>query len=323
MNEFIPPILLRNPHLQSLLSSAKIRRPMLQRKAKEMLSNSICYILDCGKGVRLQGYYSGHKNQTHCDLAILIHGWEGSADSLYILSAADYLYRRRFDIFRLNLRDHGTSHHLNPELFHSCRIDEVVGAVRQIQEMFPRNRIFLGGFSLGGNFALRVALRAKEAGIYLTKTAAVCPVLNPAGTLNALETGCFLYRRYFLKKWRRSLRTKRLYFPDIPGLDDLSRFGTLTEMTDFFVRGHTGFADMKQYLNGYSITGNVLAKIAVPAHIIASADDPVIPADDLNRLALNPYLSVEILKYGGHCGFIENYRFRSWADRRMADFFKS
>jgi len=45
--------------------------------------------------------------------------------------------------------------------------------------------------------------------------------------------------------------------------------------------------------------------------VIASADDPVIPADDLNRLALNPYLSVEILKYGGHCGFIENYRFRS------------
>ena len=44
-----------------------------------------------------------------------------------------------FDVFRLNLRDHGTSHHLNPELFHSNRISEVVGASSgdyQVKEIF-------------------------------------------------------------------------------------------------------------------------------------------------------------------------------------------
>ena len=34
-----------------------------------------------------------------------------------------------YDVARLNLRDHGDSHHLNDEIFHSCRIAEVVGAV--------------------------------------------------------------------------------------------------------------------------------------------------------------------------------------------------
>ena len=37
---------------------------------------------------------------------------------------------------RLNLRDHGDSHHLNPGIFHSCRIAEVVGAVQRLQALY-------------------------------------------------------------------------------------------------------------------------------------------------------------------------------------------
>ena len=64
---------------------------------------------------------------------VLLHGWEGSAESLYVLSLAQLLYQQGFEIVRLNLRDHGETHHLNRELFHSCRLPEVVGAVRTLQ----------------------------------------------------------------------------------------------------------------------------------------------------------------------------------------------
>jgi predicted alpha/beta-fold hydrolase len=318
MNDFLPPTLLRNVHVQSLLSS---RRPLVRGRAKELLNHSVSQIISCGHGIRLQGYYSGHGDKNR-DLAILIHGWEGSANSLYILSAATRLWENGFDIFRLNLRDHGDTHHLNRELFHSCRIDEVTAAVKQVQEIFRRDRVYLGGFSLGGNFALRVGLHAQDADISLAKIVAICPVLNPEKTLTALETGSVLYRSYFMKKWRRSLRKKREYFPEMFGQVKLSQLKTLTEMTDYFVRHYTNFPDMKTYLKGYSLIGDVLEPLNVPAHILASADDPVIPAEDLANLAKPEYLNVEIISCGGHCGFIDSYKFTSWADRKMIELFR-
>ena len=53
----------------------------------------------------------------------------------------------------------------------------------------------LAGFSLGGNFFLRVAARARDAGIELERVVAVCPVLDPEHTLVRLESGWALYRQ--------------------------------------------------------------------------------------------------------------------------------
>ena len=121
---------------------------------------------------------------------ILLHGWEGSAEANYVVSVGGLLYDAGFDVFRLNFRDHGDTFALNRELFHSCRIDEVVGAVAAIAARHPAERTFLVGHSLGGNFALRAAARAPAAGIDLTKVVAVCPVLRPQSTMRALEDGC-------------------------------------------------------------------------------------------------------------------------------------
>jgi len=105
---------------------------------------------------------------------VLLHGWEGSADSLYLLSLAQLLFEQRFEVVRLNLRDHGDTHHLNRELFHSCRLPEVVGAVRALQQRFAPRPLQLVGFSLGGNFMLRVAAQAREAGLDLERVIAAC-----------------------------------------------------------------------------------------------------------------------------------------------------
>ena len=70
-------------------------------------------------------------------------------------------------------------------------------------------------------------------------------------------------------------------------------------------------------MNGYAITGDALARLAVPAKIIAAADDPVIPIADLADLAASPALSIEVFARGGHCAFLEDYRLRSWVDRAV------
>src|SRR3546814_15925587 len=71
----------------------------------------------------------------------------------------------------------------------------------------------VAGYSLGGNFALRLALRAPGAGLQLAPVAAVCPVLDPARTMDAMEAGLPFYLWHFERKWRSSLARNRALFP--------------------------------------------------------------------------------------------------------------
>jgi hypothetical protein len=319
---FNPPRLLRNPHIQSILNSIKLRRPLVFRRSKGMRHTATSHILDCGEGVRLQGYFSGH-NPGQKDLCILIHGWMGSSESSYLLSAAGIIWDNGLDVFRLNMRDHGATHHLNEGLFHSCRIDEVVGAVKRIQETFDHKHLFLAGFSLGGNFALRVAARAPAAGIKLDKVVAVCPVLYPPNTLIAMENGLQIYHLYFMKKWRDSLRIKRKHFPHLKGLDRIAGFTSISDMTDYFVRKFTDYPDMMTYLKKYGIIGQALENLEVPSIIIASNDDPIIPAKDLHHLAAPDCLNIITTQYGGHCGYLKDYHLASWADQQLKELLKT
>jgi uncharacterized protein len=276
-----------------------------------MLAATLDEIVDCGAGVRLLGHFSPQIS-TARGLVILLHGWEGSAAASYVLSTGGRLYEAGFDIFRLNFRDHGDTFALNRELFHSCRIDEVVGAVQRIVATHRAPRAFLVGHSLGGNFALRVAARAPAAGIDLARVVAICPVLRPHSTMRALEEGLWVYRKYFLRRWRRSLLAKAACFPELYDFGNLRTLPTLTATTEFFA---TRYA----YLRGYAVTGNALANLAVPTRIIAAADDPVIPIEDLADVAVTKALSVDVFPHGGHCAFIEDYRLRSWLDRAVLE----
>jgi hypothetical protein len=299
-----------------LLAGWPWRQRWLRRRAAGLLATSRDEVVDCGAGVRLLGHYSAQLGRAK-GLAVLLHGWEGSAAASYVISVAGLLYDAGYAVFRLNFRDHGETFALNRDLFHSCRIDEVVGALAAITAQHTEDRTFIIGHSLGGNFALRAAARAPGAGIHVTKVVAVCPVLRPASTMRALEEGLWVYRQYFLRRWRRSLLAKAACFPELYDFGDLSRFPTLTATTEFFATRYARFPDLASYLNGYAITGDALARLAVPARLIAAADDPVIPIEDLEDLARTPALTIDVFAHGGHCAFLEDYGLRSWLDRAV------
>ncbi|HKE96689.1 MAG TPA: alpha/beta fold hydrolase [Povalibacter sp.] len=320
-DSFNPPGWLANPHLQSILPSLRLRRPLLMRRAHRITDCAEEQILDCGDGVRLMGKYSSRQSAGHApakDLVVLLHGWEGHAESHYVLSLGTHLFDLGCDIFRLNFRDHGPTHHLNRDLFHSCRLAEVVGAVRALQQQHPEQRLTLAGFSLGGNFAMRVAARAPAAGIRLERAVGVCPVLRPHSAMEVLENGPFIYQHYFLGKWKKSLQIKQDLFPDTYDFDSILAQGSIRAMTEIMVERYSEFENIDAYLNGYAITGSVLAALEVPGHIISALDDPIIPAADLRDFPRNPHLHITTAPHGGHCGFMDTLGAASWADRQIA-----
>jgi uncharacterized protein len=319
--DYRPPRLLKGAHLQSALASLPLRQKRVEGRAAPLLAGSSTEVIACGGDVRLLAEHTAPREGGTGRLAILIHGWEGSARSMYMVSVAGRLARDGFRVVRLNLRDHGESHHLNAALFHSCRLDEVLNAVGVLHRRFPAERLYLGGFSLGGNFALRIAARAPVAGIPIEQVAAVCPVLDPRSTMAALDSGLLHYRLYFIRKWRRSLELKREAFPALYDFGELERFRTLGGMTDYFVRNYTEFPDLESYLRGYAVTGERLARLEVPTEILLADDDPVIPVRDVAALARTSALTIRRSRHGGHCGFIADYGLASWLDEYVARVF--
>jgi uncharacterized protein len=317
---FQPPWWMRNPHVQSLLVSMPFRQRSVERKAAALLAACEEQLLDCGDGVRLQCFISRPAKAGRPALgkvAVLLHGWEGSSDALYILSPAQKLFEAGFDVVRLNLRDHGATHHLNRELFHSCRLPEVVGAVQRIQALFPGQPLHLVGFSLGGNFMLRVAAQADTARLNIAKVIAVSPVLDPGETLNAIEGGLAPYHTYFIRKWARSLLKKQAAWPSVYDFAEMVRLASLRRMTDEMVRRFTQFPSLEDYLNGYSITGDKLARLNVPATVITASDDPIIPVRGLERIARPPALDVMVTRHGGHCGFFDEFAGPRWLEQKI------
>jgi uncharacterized protein len=322
---FRPPGWLRGTHLQSMLPSLPMRRGWIERRALPLIAASEEIVLDCGDGVRLQAFAASQRRRGREPgerTAVVLHGWEGSAESLYVLSLSQELYTRGYEVVRLNLRDHGATHHLNREIFHSCRLQEVVGAMRTLQARFGGKPLYLGGFSLGGNFMLRVAAEARDAKLDIATVAAVSPVLDPAATLVALERGVFAYHSYFVRKWLRSLLMKQAAWPDDYDFAGIAQLGDLRGMTAALVRQFTDFPSLEAYLGGYAITGECLATLEVPATILASLDDPIIPARDLERLAGSKNLSITLTRHGGHNGFLEHLANRTWADHVVVNAFE-
>ncbi len=309
VESFNPPWGLRSPHVQTLMSSLG-RKSWARRRAHEVITEARETILQCTDGVRLQAWLSDRPGTA--PTVIIIHGWLGSAESSYVLSASAELWKSGFNVARLNLRDHGDTAHLNKDLFHSARTREVVDAVRQICDHNAPEPCGVLGFSLGGNFALRIG---KATGL---PTLAVCPAIDPTATMVAIDNGWIGYRWYFVRKWHRALWSKQQAFPDQFDFGQAFNLRSVATLTDLFVTRYTPFENTHDYLAHYTLTGDTLT--GTQATIVMAADDPVIPTRGFRNLPKG----IELIEmaHGGHCGFVDNRRSASWLDHFASAFFE-
>ncbi|WP_426286227.1 YheT family hydrolase [Luteibacter sp. E-22] len=319
-SDFLPPWPLRSGHIQTMLSSSGIRRRLLPRRAHQVQENAQEVLIDVGRGDRLSGRFTAQRTGRESrGLAILFHGWEGSVDSTYVLQTGSRLLEEGWDVFRLNFRDHGDSHGLNEALFHSCRIDEVVTALGEIVRMFPAKAVGVAGFSLGGNFALRAGMLAPTQGVLLDYVLAVCPIIDPSEGLFSLESEApWFYQAYFMRKWRRSLQLKQQAFPHATYFELEELRQNMRDLTRSLVLRHTDFGSLEAYLDGYSVAGERLMDLHLPATILTSRDDPVIPVGAFDQLRVPPNIELDIATYGGHCGFIRDFSMTSFTDDYIA-----
>ncbi len=319
LTPFQPPAYLKPAAVQTLLASLKIRT----WGKKTLLHQEKQIVLETQKGIRLLGVYSPQPKENHRGLVIMLHGWEGSSHSTYMVTCGDYLFRNGFSVFRLNLRDHGNSHHLNKGLFYATLLDEVRDAVHQASNFGRGAPVYLVGFSLGGNFAIRIAARyAGQDNCKLNQVVSISPVLDPDKATDRID-GNPLILSYFLKKWRRSLNLKQNLHPDLYDFSDILKMKTLREMTARLLERHTDYPGTREYFQAYSIQPELTQEVALPLTILTAKDDPIIPIEEFQQLKPSTSTHVIMLEHGGHNGFIEGFFQPAWYDRFLLKQFEN
>jgi predicted alpha/beta-fold hydrolase len=313
---FAPPFGLRSNTLQTILATKRPAHRLWKRRGIDLDPLSTRHVLDCGDGVRLTGLHTPREHAL--GLVVLIHGWEGSHESNYQYSMACALHREGYSVFRLNLRDHAGTHDLNAEMFHSARMGEVFGAIRAVQAFDAALPLFVVGFSLGGNFALRVGMQGPAAGVQPKLSVGISPAIHPKHTLEAIDNGPKLFHGYFLKKWRLTMDLKSEAWPGRFDFERHRASKNFVEITRFFVEDYSEYATVEDYFERYTLTPEMLLNSASPLAIITARDDSVIPIADFGELsARGSMLAYDAFDHGGHCGFIEDWSLNAWTEPRV------
>lgn len=260
--------------------------------------------------VRLLAYLNRRWTDERHGFIISLHGWEGCSHSVYNLVMADAWLRAGYDVARLNLRDHGPglhvdAHALNPGVFLGTLIEESHRAVQELAQLAGDAPVYVVGPSMGGNFALRMAVRATEHPIAnLRRVVAISPAVDPDGATRCIDRHP-VFHAYFRSRWARSLAAKQRLFPELYDFRPALAMRPVWEMTDWLVKHYTPYAGAADYFARYQVDHARLAGLQVPTTVIAAADDPVIPVEAIRALGPHAALTVEIYPYGGHVGFVD------------------
>lgn len=288
---------------------------------RPLLESSQEWIVHTTEESKLLAYYTQHPRSR--GLIIILHGWEGSSSSAYVLATGSYFFKQGFSVCRLNLRDHGESHHLNEGLFHGALLQETFDAVNAIAMRSQDQPVYLMGFSLGANFSLRIAIKHSQTPIDNLKLVfAVSPPLDPYKTTLAIDNALPLYRQYFLKKWRRSLKKKQRLFPHKYNFTKMLRAETCLTLTEDMMAYLPQFSSYRDYFKLYTLNNKSFQDLNLPVQIFIATDDPVIPLDDYQTLNDNHFLTISRQPFGGHCGFINLFPYSRWYNDVISELLK-
>lgn len=265
---------------------------------------------------------------------LLVHGLEGSSRSHYLLGLARKLSSVGLHSFRMNMRNCGDTMHLTPTLYNAGLSADVISVGAQLVEAYGLQRLYLVGFSLGGNVVLKAASElASTDASWLGGVCAVSPSIDLLTCVSAIEQGFNrVYEKNFLIGLKAKIKAKERLFPGRFDVSRLAGVKTVRQFDDTFTAPDGGWSCAEEYYENASSLP-LIEKIEVPALIIAAKDDPIVPFGAFLSESMNsPNVSLLSPDHGGHAGFVAadpmscvpdgdfTFRDRFWAENQIARF---
>lgn len=317
---FRPHRLFSNNHAQTLVSH------LWPRRATSLdFGQQAERFFEVEPGVQILAHHHRHEgDDRQRPTVVLIHGLEGSHASVYMVSTARLFFHAGFNVWRYNMRNCGGTEHLTPTLYHSGMSGDLRAVIGELAERDQLTKIFVIGYSMGGNIALKLAGEyGEEAPRALRGVCAVSPALDLSACAAAINRRSnWIYQKSFLKGLRRRVHYKAQLYPNMYRSDDFRAVRSIRDFDEIYTARHAGFASADDYYERSSAV-KVLDRVCVPTLIIHAQDDPFIPFESFRQLPAlgNRSLLLVAPRHGGHVGFIaDDPAERFWAENRALDF---
>lgn len=303
--EFLP--LFTNPHLLTIAGNFWRRKIDLRRFPAERK----LYPIDSRNSVlglehQPEGVARGQ--------IVFLHGLEGSADAGYIASFVQAALMRGFGAHRLNMRTCGGTEDLCETMYHSGLTSDPQVVIESVARR-GSGPVFLIGFSLGGNVALKLAGELGETKL-LAGVIAVSTPIDLATCVRAIDKRTnLLYARRFLSRLKERVRRKVRNSPHLYSDAGLDSVRSIWEFDDRFTAPLFGFGTAANYYETQSCA-HFLDRIRTPTLVITAKDDPLVPFEIYRHPAFqnNPAITLIAPEQGGHLGFLSRRRPRFWVD---------
>lgn len=264
-------------------------------------------MIEVAPGVEVLCHCHWQADRANALTIIIVHGLEGSSESQYMLGITDKALRAGMNVIRYNQRNCGGTDALAPVLYHSGLSEDVAAVAREVIKRDGVSRLALVGFSMGGNLVLKLAGEWGHKGPpQFRAVAACCPALDLAASADALhEPSNRIYEAYFLWALRRRMLYKGRLFPKHFDRNRLSGIRSLREFDDKVTAFYCGFTGADDYYDRAS-AAHVVERIAVPALVLHSANDPFIriTPETRRKILANKNITFIETADGGHCAFI-------------------
>ena len=308
---FVPRRFLRNGHLQTIIGNFLPRVDQLPPASVELVEVSPASGMQGATELLCKCHWQREEVRAGRPTAILVHGLEGSADSQYVVGNANKLWRAGANVIRMNMRNCGGNDYemakRTPTLYHSGLSGDVYAVMKHFMERERLESIALIGYSMGGNLVLKLAGElGVDAPVELHSVVGVSPAIDLGPSAAALHRPANrIYERRFLRALMRRYRRKVSLFPQVYDANRAVGVRSLRDFDDRITALYSGFSSAEDYYFRAS-AARVVDRIAVPALILHSLDDPfvTITAETRVKLEGNPYVTLVQTEHGGHCAFL-------------------
>ena len=247
---------------------------------------------------------------------LVLHGLEGSSNSVYVQGLLAAAARRGWRGAALNFRSCARDPadlsrmlpNRRPRLYHSGETSDFDFVARTLSAREPAAPLVAAGVSLGGNVLLKW-LGEHPGQPFVRAAAALSTPYDLGASGRFLETTLGrLYVGHFLStlKTKASAVTER--FPETAGRIDLERAMRARSFWEFDDAANAplhGFTGADDYYRRASSLG-FLSRVATPALCLSSGDDPFLPPEALARAraTASPAVDFRVTRRGGHIGWI-------------------
>jgi predicted alpha/beta-fold hydrolase len=237
---------------------------------------------------------------------LVLHGLEGSSAAHYMRGLAAKAWRRGWNAVLLNQRNCGGTEHLTPSLYHSGLTDDPRAVIRALANEDGLTRFGVIGYSLGGNLTVKLTAETSLArDLPIVGAVAISPTIDLETCVRAIERRSNIpYHFNFVRNLKARLRRKAVHWPGRYDLRPLGSMWTIRKFDDVYTAPSNGFGGATNYYFKASAM-RVAGDIRIPTLILASEDDPFVPASQFREPVVqnNPNITVRLERHGGHCAF--------------------